>query len=84
MAQGMEKGMAQGMEKGMAQGMEKGMAQGMEKGMAQGMEKGILGAIAICRDLGLDNNDIIARIIANFSVTRTDAERYLNAALSET
>ena len=77
-------GMETGIEKGIAQGMEKGMAQGMEKGRAQGMEKGILGAIAICRDLGLDNNDIIARIIANFSVTRTDAERYLNAALSET
>ena len=50
--------------------------------MAEGMEKGILGAIGICRDLGLDNNEILTRIIHKFSITQDEAEQYLNTALS--
>ncbi len=52
------------------------------EGMAEGMEKGILGAIEICRDLGLDNHDILVRITHKFPITQDEAQQYLNMALS--
>ena len=52
------------------------------EGKAEGMAEGILGAIGICRDLGLDNNEILTRIIHKFSITQDEAEQYLNTALS--
>ena len=54
----------------------------MTEGLVRGMEKGILGTIDICRDLGLDNNEIITRIIDKFSITQDEAEKYMRVALS--
>ena len=56
---------------------------GKEQGIEQGIEQGkVLGAIKICRDLGLDSSDIIVKIIHSFSLTRDEAESYMQKALA--
>ena len=54
-----------------------------KEAIEQDIEQGkVLGAIAIFRDFGLDSNDIIARIISKFSLTRDEAESYMQKALA--
>ena len=61
---------------------KKKYSQGVRQGLEQGIEQGkVLGAIEICRQLGLDSNDIISRIISSFSLTRDEAESYMRRVL---
>ncbi len=51
-----------------------------EEGRKEGREEGkILGAVETCKDLGMDNNSIVQRLMTKFSLTRTEAESYVLA-----
>ena len=58
---------------------QKAKEQGIEKGIEQGI---VLGAIKICHDLGMESNDILARITGKFSLTHDEAESYMRLALA--
>lgn len=54
----------------------------VEKGIEQGIEQGkIFGAISICRDLGMSDNDILQRICEKFHLTHEEAKGYLQVEL---
>ena len=48
-----------------------------EEGREEGRTEGILALIATCLEFKIPNEDIIHRIMTNFSLSREDAERYL-------
>ena len=59
------------------------LAEGRAEGVEEGVAKGILGAIAICRDLGLSAGETLDRIVSRFSLTRDEAEAYMKQASLE-
>lgn len=59
---------------------EEGRKEGWEEGRKEGRAEGkILGAVETCKDLGMDNNSIVQRLMTKFSLTRTEAESYVLA-----
>ena len=58
---------------------QENIEKGIEKGMEKGIKKGIHGAVAICRDLGMSNEEISRRLQKQFELSREEAEGYLKA-----
>lgn len=50
---------------------------GVQCGMAKGMEKGILALVKTCREFKLSQEDILERIVKEFSLAKEDALKYL-------
>ena len=46
----------------------------------EGIAKGITGTVAVCRDLGLSDSDILVRIMKQYGLIREEAEKYMKAA----
>jgi hypothetical protein len=53
---------------------------GEKRGEERGEKRGILGAVDILRDLGIPNNEIIARIREKYNLTQAEAEAYVLAS----
>lgn len=49
----------------------------IEKGIEKGIKKGIYGAVSICHDLGMSNEEISRRLQKQFELSREEAEGYL-------
>ena len=50
------------------------------EGETRGEARGITGAVGILRDLGIPNNEIIARIREKYNLTQAQAEAYVLAS----
>ena len=64
--------------------LSKGLIQeGRKEGISIGEARGkILGTVGAFHDIGMNDNDIITKVIDKFSITREEAEKYLVEALS--
>lgn len=78
LAAGLEEGLAAGREEGLAAGREEGLAIGREEGLAAGREEGIYALIRSCRKYNTTDDEIINELMSNFSITREEAQGYLN------
>ena len=56
-------------------GIECGIEQGIEQGIKCGMELGIVrGMIETLKDLGIEKNHVIVRVMEKFGITQEEAE----------
>ncbi len=55
---------------------------GIEIGEKQGIEQGILGAIAICREIGLSEIDISKKLQEKYRISSETADTYLKTSLA--
>ena len=74
--EGREEGRQEGREEGRQEGREEGRQEGREEGLEEGV---ILGAIETMRDDGRSDEDILARLMKKYGLSRKDAEGYLFA-----
>ena len=56
---------------------EDGRAEGRTEGLNEGRNEGILGTIKTCIDFQIPAEQIIQKLIENFSLTREKAEEYM-------
>ena len=64
-----------GIEQGIEQGIECGIERGIEQGIKCGMELGIVrGMIETLKDLGIEKNHVIVRVMEKFGITQEEAE----------
>lgn len=56
------------------------MCKVLDRAEERGEKRGILGAVDILRDLGIPNNEIIARIQDKYNLTQAQAEAYVLAS----
>ena len=52
---------------------EDGRKSGLEQGLEQGLGQGINALISTCRELGVSNEEIIAKLMEKFSLTEDEA-----------
>ncbi len=71
--QGEEAGMKKGMEKGVKKGMERGLKEGLEAGRKKGIIEGTVSTLA---ELGYDWEEIVAKIMEKYGLTREEADGY--------
>lgn len=50
-----------------------------QENIEKGIKKGIRGAVSICRDLGMSNEEISRRLQKQFELSQEEAEGYLKA-----
>ena len=55
-------------------GKKSGLEQGLVQGLEQGLEQGINALISTCRELGVSNEEIIAKLMEKFSLTEDEAK----------
>lgn len=58
----------------------KGRAEGREEGRKEGK---ILGVVEFCRNMGMNNDEIIQNLTKQFSITADEAEMYFTQATAE-
>ncbi len=71
-------GIAEGRERGIAEGRERGIAEGRERGMAEGREKGIRDTVSILKNLGIQQQTILAQIQEKYNLSSESAKKYLS------
>lgn len=52
--------------------------EGIKQGIRQGIEQGIQVLIATCREFNLSREETTDRVISSFSVSKEDAEQYID------
>ena len=55
-------------------GRKSGREEGREEGLEQGLEQGINALISTCRELGVSNEEIIAKLMEKFFLTEDEAK----------
>ena len=66
--------------KGIAKGSSEGRAEGIAKGRAEGETRGISGAVNLLRGFNIADEEIKAKIMSQYSLTETQATKYLSSA----
>ena len=55
-----------------------GIAEGRERGMAEGREKGIRDTVSILKNLGIQQQTILAQIQEKYNLSSESAKKYLS------
>ena len=56
---------------------KEGLEKGMKEGMKEGMEKGKIVLVKTLKELGKSKEFIVEKLMENFSLTETEAKKYL-------
>ena len=65
-------------DQGKELGMEIGIRQGIKEGRQQGIQEGITALISTCREFGMNDDEIINRLMDSFSLSEDEAIEKLN------
>ncbi|MFT4107574.1 MAG: hypothetical protein QM657_17595 [Lacrimispora sp.] len=57
---------------------ERGIEKGIKTGLEKGIESGVKALIETCMELDVSREDTLIRLVQKFSMTKENAERYLN------
>ncbi len=58
-------------------GLSQGISQGLSQGISQGLSQGIVGAVNLLRSIGINDETIIQKIMAEYNLSRDEARKYL-------
>lgn len=75
-------GVEQGIQQGIQQGIEQGIQQGIEQGIQQGIQQSIPALVRLCTEFHMDREDIIERVMRDFSVSKEEAEKNVDLYLT--
>ncbi len=74
-----ERGIAEGIETGIKKGIEQGIERGIEQGIEKGIKKGIEALILDNLEEGYGKEEIVAKLMKRFGISKSEAEVYYAA-----
>ena len=76
MTQEREEGRKEGREEGRKEGREEGREEGRKEGLKEGLDKGIIGSVAIMREDGKSDQEIVERLVRTYGLSEDEAGKF--------